>query len=133
MVNSSRPTEHYCKQYKKCIFRSTVKFLLHFAKRMFSMASNMSYQQAVETRHFPARVQLLLGSANLPVITLAFHRITAGKGAFRTSASFTRRSHGHGHIRCTSSRLHTRADLRMRSYHTVKGVVSVGSMRAYSK
>ena len=93
---------------------------------MFSMASNMSYQQAVETRYFPARVQLLLGSANLPVITLAFHRITAGKGAFRTSASFTRRSHGRGHIRrCNSSRLHTRADLRMRSYHTVKGVVSV--------
>ena len=70
---------------------------------MFSIENNMSYQQAVETRYFPARVQLLLRSANLPVITLAFHRITAGKGAFRTSASLTRRSHGHIIVRCTST------------------------------
>ena len=81
----------------------------------------MSYQQE-ETRYFPAKVQLLLGSANLPVITLAFHRIIAGKGAFRTSASLTRSSHGH--VLYTSCRLHTRADLRMRSYRTVKGVAS---------
>ena len=86
----------------------------------------MSYQQAVDRKQAISLLEPYLRSANLPVITLAFHRITAGEGAFRTSASFTRRSHGRGHIRrCNSSRLHTRADLRMRSYHTVKGVVSV--------